>query len=212
MVVRAKTSKPAATRLPSPSVKGRMSVEEAITRRRSVREYAAKPLSLAQLSQLLWAAQGITNQSDGLRAAPSAGALYPLEVCAVVKKGGVVGLDPGIYHYSASDNSLTLAKSGDSSPKLKTAALDQDAVGLAAVNLVTTAVLQKTTVKYGDRGIQYAFMEAGHAAENVFLQAQSLGLTTVVVGAFDDEAVREVLGVGASERPVYIQPVGVPVT
>jgi SagB-type dehydrogenase family enzyme len=187
-----------------------MSVREAITRRRSVRDYAIRPLSLTQLSELLWAAQGITEPSRQLRTAPSAGALYPLEIYVVVKEGGVTGFDAGIYHYRAQENSLTLVKGGDFSFKLKTAALDQDAVGLAPVNLVTTAVLQRTTVKYGDRGVQYAFLEAGHAAENVFLQAQSLGLATVVIGAFDDDAVRAMLGVRAAERPMYIQPIGVP--
>ncbi len=187
-----------------------MSVEEAIARRRSVREFAAKSLTLKQLSQLLWAAQGITEPAHGLRAAPSAGALYPLEVYAVVREGGVTGLDAGIYRYSVPENSLTLVKSGDSSSRLKAAALDQDAVGFAAVNLVTTAVFERTTVKYGDRGVRYAFLETGHAAENVFLQAQSLGLAAVVVGAFDDDAVRAVLGVGTDEKPMYIQPIGVP--
>ncbi|MDV3278006.1 MAG: SagB/ThcOx family dehydrogenase [Nitrososphaerales archaeon] len=187
-----------------------MSVEEAIARRRSVREYASEPLTLMQLSQLLWATQGITEPAHGFRTAPSAGALYPLEVYAVVKEAGVTGLDAGIYHYSVPENSLALVKSGDISSRLKAAALDQDAVGFAAVNLVTTAVLERTTVKYGDRGVQYAFLETGHAAENAFLQAQSLGLATVVIGAFDDDAVRAVLGVGTDEKPMYIQPVGVP--
>lgn len=187
-----------------------MSVEEAIARRRSVREYAARQLTLAQLSQLLWAAQGLTEPAHGLRAAPSAGALYPLEVYAVVKKGGVTGLEAGIYHYSIPDNSLTLVKGGDGSSKLKAAARDQDAVGLAAVNLVITAVAERVAVKYGDRAVRYTLLEAGHAAENVFLQAQSLGLASVVVGAFDDEAVGAFLGIGSEERPVYIQPIGAP--
>jgi len=189
-----------------------MSVEEAIAKRRSVREFANKPITLTQLSQLLWAAQGITEPDYGLRATPSAGALYPLELYAVVKTGGVAGLDAGIYHYLISENSLALVKGGDSSSRLKAAALDQGAVGFAAVNLVTTAVLGRTTVKYHDRGVRYAFLEAGHAGENVFLQAQSLGLAAVVVGAFDDEAVGAVLGVGTDEKAVYIQPIGVPAT
>lgn len=207
-----RTPKSAIAKLPPASTRGQMSVEEAIARRRSVREYSNKPISLAQLSQLLWAAQGITEPSRELRAAPSAGALYPLEVYAVVKEGGVTGLDAGIYHYLAKENSLTLVRGGDCTSKLKEAAFDQDAVGFAAVNLVMTAVVQRTMAKYGERGVQYAFQEAGHAAENVFLQAQSLGLAALVAGAFDDDAVRAVLGVGALERPVYIQPTGVPVT
>jgi SagB-type dehydrogenase family enzyme len=187
-----------------------MSVEEAIAKRRSVREYATDPITLAELSQLLWAAQGLTDAQNRLRAAPSAGALYPLELYVAVRERGVAGLPAGIYHYSPEDERITMVKDGDRSGELRAAALDQEAVGLAAVNIVTTAVMQRTRPKYGERGLQYVYQESGHAAENVFLQAVSLGLGAVVVGAFDEEKTRSVIGARPEERPIYIQSVGAP--
>jgi SagB-type dehydrogenase family enzyme len=187
-----------------------MSVEEAIAKRRSVREYATDPITLADLSQLLWAAQGLTDARKRRRASPSAGALYPLEFYVVVRERGIVGLSAGIYHYSPEDQRITLVKDGDKSGELRAAALDQEVVSLAAVNIVTTAILQRTRPKYGERGLQYVYQESGHVAENVFLQAVSLGLGTVVVGAFDEEKIRSILGARPEERPIYIQPVGAP--
>ena len=196
--------------LPTPNFVGGTSVEEAIAKRRSVREYASDPITLAELSQLLWAAQGVTDARSRHRASPSAGALYPLELYVVVREKGVVGLPAGAYHYSPEDERITMVKEGDWSGELRTAALDQEAVGLAAVNIVTTAVVQRMRPKYGERAFQYVFQESGHAAENVFLQAISLGLGAVVVGAFNEEEIRSVIGARPEERPVYIQPVGVP--
>jgi SagB-type dehydrogenase family enzyme len=187
-----------------------MSVEEAIAKRRSVREYATDPITLAQLSQLLWAAQGVTDVRKRHRASPSAGALYPLEFYVVARERGVADLPAGIYHYSPEDGRIAMVKDGDRSGELRTAALDQEAVGLAPVNIVTTAVVQRTRPKYGRRGLQYVYQESGHAAENIFLQAVSLGLGSVVIGAFDEENVRSVIGAGSEERPVYIQSVGQP--
>lgn len=187
-----------------------MSVEEAIAKRRSVREYASDPISLTELSQLLWAAQGVTDARSRLRASPSAGALYPLELYVVVRERGVADLAAGIYHYSPEDERMTVVKEGDRSGELKAAALDQEMVGLAAVNIVTTAVVQRTRPKYGERGLQYLLQESGHVAENVCLQAVSLGLGAAIIGAFNEEKIRSVIGVGPEEKPVYIQPVGVP--
>jgi SagB-type dehydrogenase family enzyme len=187
-----------------------MSVEEAIAKRRSVREYASDPITLAELSQLLWAAQGLTDARNRLRASPSAGALYPLELYVVVRERGVVDLPAGVYHYSPEDERITIVKDGDWSGELRTAALDQEVVGLAAVNIVTTAVVQRTKSKYGQRGLQYVYQESGHAAENVFLQAVSLGLGSAVIGAFDEEKVRSVIGARPEERPIYVQTVGTP--
>ncbi len=187
-----------------------MSVEEAIAKRRSVREYASDPITLVELSQLLWAAQGVTDARNRLRASPSAGALYPLELYIVVRERGVADLPAGIYHYSPEDERITMVKDGDRSGELRAAALDQEAVGLAAVNIVTTAVVQRMRPKYGERGLQYVFQESGHAAENVFLQAVSLGLGAVVVGAFSEEEIRTVIGARPEEKPIYIQSVGVP--
>jgi len=205
-----RVSKPASRSLPVPNLVGGVSVEEAIAKRRSVREYASDPITLAELSQLLWAAQGVTDARSRHRASPSAGALYPLELYAVVGERGVVDLAAGIYHYSPEDGGMTMVKDGDRSGELRAAALDQEAVGLAAVNIVTAAIMKRTRSKYGERGLQYVFQESGHAAENVFLQAVSLGLGTVVVGAFNEEEIRSVIGARPEERPVYIQSVGVP--
>lgn len=196
--------------LPAPNLAGGISVEEAIAKRRSVREYASDPITLAELSQLLWAAQGVTDARNGLRASPSAGALYPLELHVVVRERGVVDLPAGVYHYSPEDGRITMVKDGDRSSELRAAALDEEVVGLAAVNIVTTAVMRRTRPKYGERGLQYVYQESGHAAENVFLQAVSLGLGAVVVGAFNEEEVRSVIGARPEERPIYIQPVGMP--
>lgn len=187
-----------------------MSVEEAIAKRRSVREYASDPITMAELSQLLWAAQGVTDTRSRHRASPSAGALYPLELYIIVRERGVVGLPAGVYHYSPEDERIIMVKDGDRSGELRTAAFDQQMVGLAAVNIVTTAVVQRTRSKYGKRALQYVYQESGHAAENVFLQAVSLGLGAVMVGAFSEEKARSIIGARPEERPVYIQPVGVP--
>jgi len=205
-----RASKPARRPLPTPNLVGGMSVEEAIAKRRSVREYAANPITLAELSQLLWAAQGVTDARKRRRASPSAGALYPLELYVVVRERGVADLPAGIYRYSPEDEMIATVKDGDRSGELRAAALDQEAVGLAAVNIVTTAVMQRTRSKYGERAIQYVYQESGHAAENVFLQAVSLGLGAVVVGAFSEEEIRSVIGARPEERPIYIQSVGLP--
>ncbi|MGD0396962.1 MAG: SagB/ThcOx family dehydrogenase [Nitrososphaerales archaeon] len=203
-------SKPTPRPLPAPNFIGGMSVEEAIAKRRSVRKYAPDPITMAELSQLLWSAQGVTDARSRRRASPSAGALYPLELYVVVRERGVVGLPAGVYHYSPEDEKISLVNDGDRSSELRAVALDQEVVGLAAVNIVTTAVVQRTRSKYGERALQYIYQESGHAAENVFLQAVSLGLGAVVVGAFNEEEVRSVIGARPEEMPVYIQTVGVP--
>ncbi len=202
-------SKPLVISLPAPVSVGRMSVEEAITRRRSTREYANRPITLEQLSQILWAAQGVTNTRDGLRSAPSAGALYPLEVYVVVREGGVKNLAAGLYHYEVGEHAISLLKAGDFSIQLQSAALDQEAVGQSAATIIITAIFSRTTAKYGERGNQYVFQESGHAAENIFLQATGLGLGTVVMGAFDENMVRNVIGAKSLERPIYLQSLGI---
>jgi len=194
-------------KLPPPSHKSSVSVEEALTLRRSIREYEAKPLTLKQVSQILWAAQGITLPEYGFRTAPSAGATYPLEVYLVVKRKGVRDLDPGVYHYLPHSHELELIRTGDYSKELMKAALDQEWVGAAAVNLVINAVYERTTKHYGDRGVRYVYMEVGHVGENVYLQCVSLGLGCVVIGAFYDEEVKRIIG-GIGE-PLYVIPIGV---
>jgi len=191
--------------LPQPLTDSGISVEGALRWRRSERSYEAGALTLAQVSQLLLAAQGITG-AQGLRTAPSAGALYPLEVYLIV--GDVVDLGPGIYRYQPRNHQLVRIGSGDKRQELVAAALGQTFIGQGAVSLVFTAVYERTTWRYGERGIRYVHMEAGHAAQNVYLQAVALKLGTVVVGAFHDDQVRQALGLPQDEHPLYIMPVG----
>lgn len=192
--------------LPEPRKHSQISLEEAIAKRRSVREYQDKPLSLREISQILWSAQGITDPKGGGRTVPSAGALYPLELYLVVRKAEE--LAAGIYHYLPSEHRLEKIKEGDLSLALAQAALGQVFVKEASINLVFAAFFERTTQKYGQRGVQYVWMEAGHAAQNVYLQVQSLNLGTVVIGAFNDEEIQKLLNLSAEEKPLYLMPVG----
>lgn len=192
-------------KLPKPQQDNQTSIEEAIKRRRSIREYKDEPLTLAELSQLLWAAQGITGPA-GLRTAPSAGALYPLEVYVVI--GDVVDLPAGVYKYNPRNHQLVRIVEGDKRSKLSDAALSQEWVEEAAVDLVISAVFERTTQKYGERGIQYVHIEVGAVAQNIYLQAVPLNLGTVTVGAFDDDQVKEILNIPDEEDPLLIMPVG----
>jgi SagB-type dehydrogenase family enzyme len=171
-----------------------------------VRAYRDEPLALAEVSQLLWAAQGITDPASGHRTAPSAGALYPLELYVVA--GRIDGLPPGVYRYVPRAHSLTPVKNGDQRKALYESVLRQSAVRDAPAVLVISAVYERTTGKYGERGIRYVHMEAGHAAQNALLQAVALGLGAVVIGAFDDDGVRQAVGMPAAEQPLYVVPVG----
>jgi SagB-type dehydrogenase family enzyme len=199
-----------AVALPPPVVRGRMSVEEAIARRRSVRHFRGKQLPLAVLSQILWAAQGITDSEGGFRAAPSAGALYPLELYVVASKGGVEGLPEAVYHYEPKGHRLTLVRGGDFGGALEAATWGQEIVSQAAASIVMVGVFSRTAGKYGRRGNQYVFQESGHAGENAFLQAVALGIGAVVMGAFGEGAVRKVIGVGPDEKPLCVLPIGFP--
>lgn len=197
-------------KLPEPKYKGKVSVEEAIFKRRSIRSYKDEPLTLQEVSQLLWAAGGKT--IDGItgatRAYPSAGGIYPLEIYLIV--GKVKGLTAGIYHYQWRDHSLVLIREGDVRQQLMKAALGQRMVARAPIDLVFTAVYKRTTGRYGRRGeVRYVPMDVGGAGENVHLQAAALGLGTVIIGAFEDEVVKEILGV-EGEEPLSIMPVGRP--
>ena len=191
--------------LPAPRTSGTIPVEQALAARRSVREYADSPLDIAGLSQLLWAAQGITG-TGGLRTAPSAGALYPLEIYAVC--GNVTGLSPGVYRYIPDSHALEPVIGRDVRDDLYLAALQQAPVRDAPAVIVIAADYDRTTCKYGERGIRYVHMEAGHASENIYLQAYALRLGTVTIGAFDDNGVRSVLGLPQNQTPLYLMPVG----
>lgn len=192
--------------LPEPRYKSQFSVEEAILNRRSIRNYSDNPLKLGEVSQILWALQGITDTEENLRTTPSAGALYPLEIYIVV--GKVSSLSEGIYKYYPLTNEILKIKEGDFRRELSLAALGQSCVREGVMDIVIAGVYSRTTKKYGKRGVRYVFMEAGHAAQNVYLQVEALGLSTVVVGAFHDEKVRKVVGLSKKETPLYILPVG----
>jgi SagB-type dehydrogenase family enzyme len=192
--------------LPEPRARGEVSIEQALRQRRSVREYAPKSVALVEVSQLLWAAQGITDAREGLRTAPSAGALYPLELFLVASE--VAGLPEGVYRYQPRHHRLVEVGEGDRRRALADVAFRQSFMRDSAGVLVFAAVHERTTRKYGERGIRYVYMEAGHAAQNVYLQATALGLGTVVVGAFDDADVQRVLGI--AESPLYLMPFGQP--
>jgi SagB-type dehydrogenase family enzyme len=196
--------------LPSPISHGKMSVEEAISKRRSVRRFSAQPLTLEHLSQLLWSAQGITG-TGGRRAVPSAGATYPLEVFAVVGDHAVPSLAAGIYHYNVDSHSLSLHKKGDSRPEIAEAALGQSVITTCPVDIIICALYTRTAYRYGKRGETYVHIEVGHASQNISLQAVALGLATVMIGAFDDKAIRKILKVEEQIKPLYIIPVGKPV-
>ena len=206
------TSKPDETthaeiiKLPEPMYDGATSVEQALLNRRSVREYKNEPLTLAEVSQLLWAAQGITEKAGGFRTAPSAGALYPLEI--YVLAGNVNDLPEGIYKYRPRAHALEKVGEGDKRNELGDAALGQDWVKEGSIVIVFSAVYERTTRKYGERGIRYVHIEVGHAAQNVYLQAVSLDLGTVVVGAFDDDEMKKIINMPKEEHPLLIMPVG----
>jgi SagB-type dehydrogenase family enzyme len=202
------TSQPTANvsiALPPPAYESETSIERALLERRSVREYSTGPLTLTEITQLLWAAQGITHP-NGFRTAPSAGALYPLEILLVA--GEVADLGAGIYRYEPEGHELRLVLEGDHRQELSQAALDQPALLDAPAVIVIAAVYERTTVKYGERGVQYIHIEVGCASENISLQAISLNLGTVFIGAFHDDEVREVLQLRANERPLGLMPVG----
>ena len=187
-----------------------MSVEEAISKRRSVRNFQDKPLMLYQLSQLLWSAQGITRRYK--RAAPSAGATYPLNIIIVAGDSGIIDLVGGEYLYRVSDHSLKLIKKADIRSPLSSAALGPSFIGTAPLTLVITAVYSRTTSHYGNRGIRYVDMEAGHVGQNVSLMAVSMGLGSVMIGAFSDSEVSSVLQLSKEYIPLYIIPIGYPVS
>ena len=190
------------TRLPKPVYKGERSIEEAILERRSIREFAGTKISPEELSQILWAAQGMTGKpwGVGLRSVPSAGALYPIEVYAVT--------EDGVYHYLPESHSIKQVKEGDRRKELTNASLSQEFISTAPLNIIITAVFERTESKYSKRGARYVFAEAGHVSQNVYLQCESLGLGTVAVGAFHDDAVKKALDLPEDHRPIYIMPIG----
>jgi SagB-type dehydrogenase family enzyme len=191
--------------LPPPKLSSEVSLEETLHQRRSIRDYSDEALTLAEVSQLLWAAQGVTAEWGG-RTTPSAGALYPLELYAIV--GNIEELAPGVYKYRPDGHALVQLRDGDVRAELAEAALDQTWVKEGAMDIVISAVYERTTTKYGDRGVRYIHIEAGHAAQSICLQATALGLGVVTVGAFYDDEVKEAVGMLEDEVPLYVIPVG----
>lgn len=198
----AQTTPPEVITLPAPRLKGVLTLEETLAQRRSLRQFSDTPLTWEELGQLLWAAQGITHPA-GLRTAPSAGALYPLEVYAVIPEG--------VYHYQPEEHRVTLQAQGDVRTELAAAALRQAPVAEAPAVLVIAAVYARTAQKYGqERSPRYVHLEAGHAAQNILLQAVALNLGAVPIGAFMDRQVQQVLALPSDQQPLYLIPVGRP--
>lgn len=193
--------------LPPPKTSGEVSLEATLQQRRSVREFADVPLTLEELGQLLWAAQG-ENRACCYRTAPSAGALYPLLIDVVA--GRVTSLPEGVHRYQPHGHALVPGVQGDLRRELSVAALAQDFLAEAPAVICLAAVMECTTSKYGERGRRYVLAEVGHAAQNVCLQAVALGLGATMLGAFNDDAVKVVLDLNESALPLGLLPVGRP--
>jgi SagB-type dehydrogenase family enzyme len=191
---------PAVLQLPTPSTRGEVSVEEALAARRSIRSFTNQKLTAEEIGQLLWSAQGVTEKRRGFRTAPSAGALYPLEIYAVTAEG--------VFKYDPAAHSMASVMKGDRRKVLSRAALGQLFVGSAPCSIVITAVYSRTAKKYGARAERYVHIEVGCAAENVMLQAVAMNLGSVAVGAFRDAQVASAIGCSSDEKPLLIIPVG----
>jgi len=187
-----------------------MPLSDAIISRRSIRSFIRDNITLPELSALLFYAGGVTGDKEGkpLRAAPSAGARHPTELLVVAYR--IDGLEPGIYRYDWLHHKLWLHAKGDISKELEVACLEQEFVGDCACVIALTSKLLRTMDRYGQRGYRYAIMDAAAAAENLSLAAVALGYGTVWVGAFDDDAVAELLGLPEDELPMLLLPVGRP--
>lgn len=186
--------------LPKPRMKGDISVEEAIQTRRSVRSFSSKEVSLEDISQLLWACQGITDERRGFRASPSAGALYPLEIYVVTKDG--------VLQYIPDAHKLEVISNKDIRKDLALIAYGQGFIAQACLNIVICVVYERVTSKYGKPGVAWTHIEVGHAAQNIFLQAVALGLDSAPIGAFSDAEVSKILNLPYGVKPLYILPVG----
>ncbi|MCK4780592.1 MAG: SagB/ThcOx family dehydrogenase [Candidatus Lokiarchaeota archaeon] len=187
-------------KLPNPNLKGEKSLEECIYERESVRSYKDKEIEIEKISQILWAAQG---KKGHKRTVPSAGATFPLEIYITLK-------DKGFFHYNFEKHLLELITSEDLSKKLAQASWDQNFIAEAYLNVIICAIFERTTQRYGERGVRYVFIEVGHCAQNIHLEAVSLGLASVPIGAYEDNKVKDVLDLKKKIEPLYIIPVGYP--
>lgn len=206
--------------LPNPRYESETSVEKALNMRRSIRTYAEEPLSISDISQILWAAQGITKKTEklptkwntkyewqgGYRTAPSAGALYPIELYLIV--GNAKGLSKGVYKYIPKNHSLKKVFDGDKRTEIYDAALQQSSIKEGAALIVMAGVYERTSFKYGERAERYVHIEVGHIGENIYLQGITLGIGTVMMGAFKDEELKKVLDLPEDEYPLAIMPLG----
>lgn len=196
--------------LPPPTHKGTVTVEEALKARRTHRSFKSRSLTLQQFSQILWGAYGVTAKVSGyhLKTAPSAGALYPIDIYAVVGEEGVETLAPGVYHFRPEDHSIECIKEGDLRAAVARHSVRQMWMAEAPVMLVITGEYARCTVKYASRGVLYTHIEAGHVGQNVFLQAEAIGLKAGIVGAFNNEDIIKTIGIPANHDPLLIMPVG----
>ncbi len=199
--------------LPEPNLKSETSVEQALNQRRSIREYSDEALTLDEVSQILWSAYGVSKAvapdrlRGGLKTAPSAGATYPLEL--YLGAWNVKGLDPGFYYYEPNGHKLQLTKKGDFRKELCEACMGQEYVQNAPASLVYSAIYERTTKRYGDRGRErYVCMDLGHSAENVYLQVETLNMGTVAIGAFSDLKLKLIVSMTKAEEPLYVMPIG----
>ena len=198
------------TDLPTPILSGNLSVEEAIQNRRSVRTFSNESVSLGNVSQILWAAQGITDTQNNLRAAPSAGQVYPLEIYVIAGNNSVSALQAGVYLYVPSNNTLEMIMTGDARSDIAQIADGQPWVKNAPIDLLITGNYLKMINKYNNQDLSTRFvnLEAGHAGENIYLQSESLGLATVSLGSFNENQLKQRLDLPTNETPIYIYPVG----
>ncbi len=194
--------------LPKPLTDGNVSLEQTIKNRRTIRSFDSKSLGLEQMSQMLSAAQGISEDRGLKRTAPSGGALYPMDIYAVTGNNGVEKLKPGIYHYEPVSHSVSLISEGDFRNEVASVSLWQSWMAKAPLNLVVTAEYSRICSKYGERGIRYATIEAGHVGQNIFLQAVAMGLGAGIVGAFDDKKLISIMSMPKTHEPLLVMPVG----
>jgi SagB-type dehydrogenase family enzyme len=203
---------PGEIKLPKPAITGKLSVEAAMLSKKSVRSFASTPLTAAQISQILWAANG-NLPTDAITSAtskvfPSAGGLYPLEAFLVCGQNTVEGVPAGVYRYNPMNNSLQQVTAGDNRKLLAAASMSQMFIAQAPASVIVAAVFERMTGKYGPRGMNYVFMEAGSSNQNIFLQAESLGLKIASVGAFQDAQVAAALKLPSGITPLLVIPVG----
>jgi SagB-type dehydrogenase family enzyme len=195
-------------RLPQPDTTGSVPLERTIKGRRTIRSFASRGIPLKDFSQLLWAAQGLIEEGGFRRSVPSGGALYPLDIYALVGEKGVQEIESGVYPYEPRTHEVTLVKQGELRRELAKAALGQMWMAEAPLSLIVTAEYQRSSFKYGERGVRYSMIEAGHAGQNIFLQAEALGLGAGIVGAFNDREVIWVAKLRQGHEPLLIMPVG----